>query len=109
MLTKLKEFFFGDKDTIDAVSTASIYKPVSYQEDSKTAEVRKRVNKAFDQQQKQMNLRALKRHSMKCSDPLMCSNPHCWTWEPDRIVSEPYVVTREIRKKDRSKYGIDGK
>jgi hypothetical protein len=81
------------------------------QEDTRMKEQSKRVNKAFEQQQEAMSIRAMVRHSFDCPDPLTCTKENCWVWEPDKIVGE-YIVplkTKEKRAFDQRAYEINGR
>lgn len=73
------------------------------QESTRDIASRKRVAKAFAQQQTQMKARALKPHDPTCKDPLMCKQISCFKRVPDKIVSDPYTVQRRMRKRRCSK------
>lgn len=58
---------------------------------------RARVSKAIKQQQKQMQMRALKAHDASCKDPLTCTKRHCFVREADKEVGRS-TVTRPMTK-----------
>lgn len=64
------------------------------QESSRDIEARKRVKKAFEEQQSAMNARAMKAHDPSCVDPLTCKKRKCFKFAPDKIVSDPYEVKK---------------
>lgn len=67
----------------------------SVQEDTKLQELRKRINKHFDEQMGLINERAMMPHDPDpevCPDRLECRRNPCWTWQADKIVGDPYVV-----------------
>lgn len=74
--------------------------PDMYREDTKAKEAIKRVRKAFKQQESAMNARALRAHDAKCPDALTCKKKKCFTVEPDKIVSDPYIVERVTKRND---------
>ena len=71
------------------------------------AEQRKRINKTFDDQESEMNARALKAHDGSCESPLDCRRDTCLKWLPDRIVSYEYIVTRTMRLKEANNARIE--
>lgn len=114
MLSKIKNMINRFKiinisDTPIASINSPLIDPV-FCENSKDQEVRKRVDKMFQQQQQDLNIRALKPHSAHCKDPDLCTKPKCWKWAPDKIVSSEYEITlgdiiqeKEIAKKERKR------
>lgn len=74
------------------VVTDNFFKPAYTQEDSKTTQALKRLDAHFKAEMKNINMRALKRHAADCPDPLTCTRETCWSFEPDKIVSEPYTI-----------------
>lgn len=72
----------------------------TYQSDVRTKEAIKRVRKAFKAQESAMNARALRAHDSKCPDMLTCKKKKCFKLEPDKIVSDPYVVDRVTKCND---------
>lgn len=70
--------------------------PIINQEDSALQESRKRINKAFNQQQAEMNARALKAHDAGCADTWACTSDQCFVVEGDKIVA----TSTEKRKTD---------
>ena len=85
-------------DSIKKHAPFKTYKPEakinSVQEDQRAIESRKRVKKAFEEQWEQINQRAIRPHGPHCKDPMTCNKPHCWKWEPDKIVSDEYEVEK---------------
>jgi len=73
----------------------------STQEDPRTLESIKQARKSFDEQQQQMQMRALKAHSADCKDPWTCTKSPCFVRMPDKIVGEPIIVPskRAVRLK----------
>jgi hypothetical protein len=69
------------------------------QQDTRDIEVKKRVREAFKEQKQQIDMMAMKQHS--CNDPMSCTKEKCFVWQPDKIVSKPYKVTRKVRMKDK--------
>jgi len=55
---------------------------------------RARTAQAFEQQAEQMAARALKAHDPSCEYHEFCQNEFCFMWEPDQIVSDPYLTKR---------------
>lgn len=51
-------------------------------------DVRKRLDKSFEQQAEQLQSRALKPHDKDCPDMLACVKTVCWQWEPDKIIKD---------------------
>lgn len=98
MISFFKKLFSRFRSTpID--TPLSSYRPSIHQEDTRTTQAIKNVRKAFIEQAKELQARALKPHSASCSDPLTCSKEKCFEPEPDKIVSQPYKVSRRWRKK----------
>ena len=81
-------------------SSAQIFSP-SLQEDPRTQESIKRTRKGFEDQQQQMDARAMKPHAFDCPDPLTCTKSPCFIWKPDKIVGEP-KIEKVKTKKERS-------
>lgn len=74
--------------------------PISI-EDTRRREAEKRIAKAFEDQQQQMETRAMKAHAADCPDPWTCTKCPCFKWEPDKIVGLP--VTEKVKtKKERA-------
>lgn len=92
VLQKLKNWFKNKYLFVDDVIPVS--KAASHQVDERTVATIKRVRKAFDAQQKQMDARAMKAHDISCSDIETCKKKKCFKWEPDKIVSEPKEMKR---------------
>jgi hypothetical protein len=62
--------------------------PESVKENTRDAETRKRVAKAFEEQKEVMRARAMKPHDASCIDPWTCKKTICFKWEPDKIVTK---------------------
>ena len=75
---------------------------------TRDAETRKRVAKAFKEQEKQMQSRASKAHDATCEDPISCKKTFCYQWAPDKVVKIEVVEikrgeTIEVKKRGRPK------
>lgn len=57
--------------------------------------IKNAVRKAFEEQRKQMSLRAMKAHSADCGDTWTCTKESCFIPIPDKIVSKPMKVRRK--------------
>jgi len=93
MFKTIKNWFKRHSLAMDDVVVAPS-KAATQQTDVRTQETIKRVRKAFDAQQKQMQSRAMKAHDPSCGDVLLCKKKACFKWEPDKIVGEPKEVKR---------------
>jgi hypothetical protein len=100
MLRKIKCWLYSFR-----IKRVSLGNPFSFslqtsvlQEDPRTLNALKSVNKAFDQQQAFMEIRALKAHDSSCKDIFNCKRFRCFRPEPSKIVSSAYIV--ESRKKN---------
>lgn len=72
-------------------------------EDGRYMQARSAVKKAFEAQEKQMKVRALKSHDPTCKDPRICKQIKCFKRVPDKIVKKAKVlrpVTKARLKKD---------
>lgn len=67
---------------------------------TRDAETRKRVAKAFKEQEKQMQARSMKAHDPKCEDPISCKKTFCYQWAPDKVVK---VEIEEVKRRGRPK------
>lgn len=65
---------------------------------TRDAATKKRVSKAFKEQQQQMQARALKAHEVTC-DPLSCDKNVCFKRVPDEIKKRTTVKRRMSRAK----------
>lgn len=65
--------------------TNSISIPETVKEQDHRA-IKERVRKAFEQQEKEMKMRAFKQHSASCPDNWTCRADPCFIIEPDKIV-----------------------
>lgn len=61
-------------------------RPIMTDESEDAVSVRTRLNKSFQQQQQQLQSRALIPHGADCPDPLSCIKSVCFVWESDKIV-----------------------
>ncbi len=86
MLNKVKAWIHS-KRLMNNDITVSVIPTV--QEDTRAIEAVKRVRKAFEQQEKSMNIRSLKRHS--CADPDLCDRRICFKHAPDKIIHTEIV------------------
>lgn len=68
-------------------------------EDESAVNLRKRIHKAFDDQQSELHGRGLVPHSAECQDPLSCVKQPCFKWEPDKIVRTFIVNTNLVEIK----------
>ena len=86
---KIKEWF-----KCKSIANNTIIAPDSivYEVDTRDMETRKRVKKAFEAQEAQMNARAMKAHDPSCKDLDACKKRKCFKSVPDKIVSETYEV-----------------
>lgn len=87
--------------TKSKVIQLEVFSPVE-QEDPRTQESIKRTRKTFEEQQQQMQARAMKAHAADCPDPWTCKKNPCFKWEPDKIVGKP-IIERVKTKEERSK------
>ena len=92
MFKRIKSWLNRHSISLDDVIAPS--KEATEQTDVRTRETIKRVRKAFAAQAQQMQSRAMKAHDPSCGDVQLCKKRKCFKWEPDKIVSEPYSVTR---------------
>lgn len=80
------------------------------QEDPENAATRKRVRKAFEEQQQELNARAMKAHDPTCPDTWECKKEQCFVWEPNKIVGKPEIVKRktddERREEERERQSM---
>lgn len=83
--------------TVDASGfTPSVFDPV-HKEDTRAAQAVKTFNKSFDQQQQQMQARALVAHEPGC-DVISCNKVSCFKVEPDKIVKSTKSKRKRIKK-----------
>lgn len=69
------------------------------QEDPEVAATKKRVRKAFEDQQQQLHARSMKAHNPDCPDTWQCTKDPCFIWQPDKIVHKEVVKSRLTRKR----------
>lgn len=86
---KLKRWILTKKFLFEEEITP-VSKSISTQENTRDAETRKRVAKAFKNQEKLMQSRAMKAHGADCKDPLTCKKRICFKWEPDKIIEQKH-------------------
>lgn len=86
-----KLFLFDDQVTPMKVSSEKYC--------TRDAETRKRVAKAFKEQESQMNARSMKAHDVTCEDPISCKKIICFKWTPDKIVKVEVVKRKPGRPK----------
>lgn len=100
MLNKLKAMFavVGIKPTKEINS----FKTTTTQEDQREAETRRRVGNYLEQNKEILIARGMKPHGADCEDNLTCKKDNCFKWQPDKIVSEPYEVKRNVRSTKKS-------
>lgn len=77
-------FFTKRKIFVDPIET--VYEKRDLQEEARIISA---VRQSFDEQRKEMYHRSLRGHEITCEDK-DCSG--CFTREPDKIVSPPYLV-----------------
>jgi hypothetical protein len=63
-------------------------------------EIRKRVEKAFEQQQQSIYARSLRPHAHDCPDPLTCTKFPCWTPTPDMIIASSKVKLKTRQERE---------
>ncbi len=98
MISKIKRWIYSKLFLFDEEVSQPVRQIKSEKCCIRDAETRKRVAKAFEQQEKQMQSRAQKAHDPKCEDPISCKKTICYQWAPDKIVK---VEVEEIRKRGR--------
>ncbi len=85
MIQKIKRWiyskFFLFDDVTPMIRATSVDRTCT-----RDAETRKRVAKAFEQQEKQIQTRAMKAHGPDCKEPLDCKKRICFKQVPDKIV-----------------------
>lgn len=91
MFAKLKNWFKNKYLFIDDVPVVPT-KAATQQSDIRTQESIRRFRKSFQEQEAQMQERAMKSHDPSCKDVLACKKRKCFKWESDKIVSKPYNV-----------------
>lgn len=80
------------------VSSDNVFTP-TLQEDPRHQESLKRTRKTFEDQQQQMDTRAMKAHAADCPDPWTCTRNPCFKWEPDKIVGGVYRMENKRVKR----------
>lgn len=101
MFSRIKRWIYSKLFLFDD-SYQVVSKMSTTQENPRDAETRKRVAKAFKEQEKQMQSRAMKAHDPSCEDPISCKKTFCYQWAPDKIVK---VEIEEVKKRGRPKKG----
>lgn len=101
MIRRIKRWIYSKLFLFDEEFTP-LTKIISETSCTRDAATRKRVAKAFEEQQQQMQSRAMKAHDPKCEDPTSCKKTFCYQWAPDKIVK---VEIEEKRKRGRPKKG----
>jgi len=88
MISKIRNWL-RNKRLIRSVDVSAVsvvpFVPVA-QEDMRAATDVKNFNKSFDQQQKQMQAKAMVAHEPDC-DVITCTKVSCFKWEPDKIIA----------------------
>jgi hypothetical protein len=69
--------------------------PIS-NEDQSVREIRKRINKAFDQQRVAMQQKSMQQHERDCADVFACTG--CFKCAADKIIGDPYLVASKEKK-----------
>lgn len=98
MLNKLRDGFFGwfkTDEEMESYKNIPIIQSPIVQEDAREYELKKQVNKAFDEQAQQMQARTMTRHGMNC-DIFTCVGDQCPPWEADKVVA--YVEEMKVGK-----------
>lgn len=90
-LNKIKRWFYTKQFILEEEPFLHTLSHRSVKEDTRDAQTRKRVAKAFEQQEVQMRARAMKAHDASCIDPWTCEKSVCFKFEPDKIVSQEEV------------------
>ena len=101
MIRRIKRWIYSKFFLFDEEFTP-LTKAPSEKSCTRDAATRKRVAKAFEEQQEQMQSRAMKAHDVTCEDPISCKKAICFQWAPDKIVK---VEVEEIKKRGRPKKG----
>lgn len=70
--------------------------PAIHQED--TQSVKARVRRMFEEQKKQMNMRAKVAHGPTCESPDICTKNPCFVFQPDKIVETSIVEIPKSRR-----------
>lgn len=99
MLNKLRQGWmriFKTNEEIGSHKGITVIQSPIVQEDAREYELKKRVNKAFDEQEEQMVARTFIRHGFKC-DIFTCVGDQCPPWEEDKIIA--YVEDNKFGKK----------
>lgn len=90
MLNKIKAMFAVAGIKPNTNTTTELIKTT--QEDQRDVQAVKRFEKHFEQEYQSVATRAMMPHGFDCQDNFTCTKQDCWKWQPDKIVSEPYVV-----------------
>jgi hypothetical protein len=101
MLNKFREGIFGwfkTEQEIESLKSTSVLQSPIVQEDAHEYELKKRVNKSFDEQAQQMQARSMIKHGRDC-DIFTCVGDQCPPWSPDNVVAAVYDPKFVIEKK----------
>lgn len=80
--------------SIDATGfSPSVFDPV-HKEDMRAVNDIKSFNKSFDQQQQQMQARAMVAHEPDC-DVISCTKISCFKWEADKVIKPKRKRTKK--------------
>lgn len=101
MINRIKRWIYSKLFLFDE-EVAPLVKANTEKSCTRDAETRKRVARAFKEQEKLMQLRAMKAHDLKCEDPSSCKKTFCYQWAPDKVVK---VEIEEVKKRGRPKKG----
>lgn len=103
MISRIRKWI-SNKRLIRSIDVSSVsvvpFVPVN-QEDMRSVNDVKSFNKSFDQQQQQMQARALVAHEPDC-DVISCNKSSCFKWECDKIVKRTTVKMKRIKKQNDS-------
>lgn len=101
MISKIRKWL-SSKRLIRSMSAdgvvPSAISPVSI-EDIRAINDVKSFNKSFDQQQQQMQSRAMVPHEADC-DVISCKKPSCFKWEADKIVKDMSKARKRTKKQE---------
>lgn len=99
MIRRIKRWIYSKLFLFDEEFTP-ITKVSSDRSCTRDAATRKRVAKAFEEQQQEMQSRAMKAHDATCEDPISCKKTICYQWAPDKIVKVE-VIKRKVGRPKR--------
>ena len=101
MISRIRKWLHNKRliRSVDATGMITpVFNPVN-QEDLRAINDVKSFNKSFDQQQQQMQARAMVPHEADC-DVISCNKNSCFKWECDKIVKRTTIKMKRIKKQE---------